>query len=96
MTSGPPRAYLYGMPKRVKHENEDGTQSALRAIRKTTGDETFPAQAPEPTAEQVSAVMRMLGSRGGLIGGKARAEALSKARRKAIAKKAAKARWNKP
>lgn len=34
-----------------------------------------------------------LGRRGGLKGGKARAEALSPAKRKAIAKKAAKSRW---
>jgi hypothetical protein len=33
--------------------------------------------------------------RGGLKGGKARAQALSPAKRKAIAKKAAKSRWNK-
>ena len=33
--------------------------------------------------------------KGGLIGGKARAEKLSTAKKKAIAKKAAKARWDK-
>ncbi len=83
------------MQKPVKHSKneEDGTQSALRAIRKATGDESFPATPPEPTAEQVSAVMRMLGSRGGAIGGKARAKALSASRRKAIARKAAQTRW---
>jgi hypothetical protein len=85
------------MQKRVKHtqETEDGTQSALRAIRKATGDETFPAPRTEPTAEQISAVMRVLGKRGGLIGGNARKEALSPAKRKAIARKAAEARWGK-
>ncbi len=36
-----------------------------------------------------------LGRKGGLIGGKARAEKLTAAERSAIAKKAAKARWNK-
>ena len=36
-----------------------------------------------------------LGRRGGLKGGKARAQRLSPAKRKAIAKKAAKARWKK-
>jgi hypothetical protein len=36
-----------------------------------------------------------LGRLGGLKGGKARANALSEAKRKAIAKKAAKARWDK-
>lgn len=35
----------------------------------------------------------ILGRRGGLKGGKARAERLSSERRKAIARKAAKARW---
>ncbi len=35
-----------------------------------------------------------LGRRGGLKGGKARAEALSPARKKSIAKKAAKSRWD--
>jgi hypothetical protein len=34
-----------------------------------------------------------LGRKGGLKGGKARADSLSAAKRKAIAKKAAKARW---
>jgi len=37
-----------------------------------------------------------LGRMGGLRGGKARAAKLSPAKRKAIAKKAAKARWNTP
>lgn len=36
-----------------------------------------------------------LGRLGGLKGGRARAKALSKARREEIAKKAAEARWNK-
>ena len=36
------------------------------------------------------------GRAGGLAGGKARAKSLSAARRKEIAKKAAKARWKKP
>lgn len=34
-----------------------------------------------------------LGRKGGLVGGAARAKALTKAKKKAIAKKAAKARW---
>lgn len=82
------------MPKRVKHE--DATQSALRVRRQATGDATFPKPPAEPTDDEVSAVMRMLGRRGGLKGGKARADSLSARRRKAIAKKAATARWEKP
>jgi hypothetical protein len=38
---------------------------------------------------------QMLGKRGGLKGGKARAAALTPERRKAIAHEAAKARWGK-
>ena len=49
----------------------------------------------DPSADQISAVMSALGRRGGKVGGRARAEALSPARRKEIAKKAAAKRWNK-
>jgi hypothetical protein len=38
---------------------------------------------------------RKIGTQGGLVGGRARADALSKARRSEIAKKAAEARWAK-
>ncbi len=81
------------MPKRVKQE--DGTETALRVMRQATGDPTFPKPPAEPTADDISAVMRVLGRRGGLKGGKARADALSARRRKAIAKKAAASRWSK-
>ena len=49
----------------------------------------------EPSRDAVSAAAAALGRRGGLRGGPARAKALSAARRKAIAKKAASARWRK-
>ena len=82
------------MPKRIKQaEEEDGTQSALRTVRQAIGDATFPKAPPDPSAEQVRAVMAMLGRRGGAKGGPARVAALSPAKRKAIAKKAAAARW---
>jgi len=48
---------------------------------------------PEPTPDEVRRVMSALGRRGGPKGGAARAEVLSPARRKEIAKKAAAARW---
>jgi len=55
-----------------------------------TGTTTTPqVGAPEKDAAAVS-----LGRRGGLKGGKARAEALSPERRSEIAKKAAVARWH--
>ena len=48
---------------------------------------------PEPDTRNPAAVA--LGRLGGAKGGKARAEALSPAKRKKIAKKAAEARWKK-
>lgn len=46
-------------------------------------------------ASPISAYLSQIGRKGGLKGGKARAEKLSPAERKTIAKKAAKARWKK-
>jgi len=51
---------------------------------------------PEPSLESVNAISQYLatiGRRGGIKGGKARAAALTKSKRKAIAKRAAEARW---
>jgi len=48
-----------------------------------------------PSADEVKSAAAALGRLGGLKGGKARAEALSKKRRIEIAKKAAAARWHK-
>ncbi len=47
------------------------------------------------TEEEKSEAARLLGRLGGRKGGKARAEKLSPERRKEIARKAAKARWEK-
>jgi hypothetical protein len=47
-----------------------------------------------PTA--ISQYLSQIGRKGGLKGGKARAKKLTSAKRKKIARKAAKARWKKP
>ena len=47
------------------------------------------------TEEELRALARELGRRGGLKGGKIRAEKLTSEERKEIARKAAKARWEK-
>ncbi len=52
-----------------------------------------PAKEPEPAHKKNPAAVA-LGRLGGQKGGKARAEKLSPAKRKAIAKKAAQARWD--
>lgn len=62
---------------------KDLNQTAASIARLTTGQ--------EPPAKNPAAVA--LGRLGGLKGGKARAQKLSPAKRKAIAKKAAATRW---
>jgi len=49
----------------------------------------------QEATESVRDYLASIGRKGGLKGGKARAKKLSVTRRKQIAKKAAKARWNK-
>lgn len=49
----------------------------------------------EEPGESVKDYLARIGRKGGLKGGKARAEALPASKRKAIAQKAAKARWSK-
>jgi hypothetical protein len=67
----------------------DLNQVAFMVVQQATGQ--MPKQ--EPPAEKNAAAVT-LGRLGGLKGGKARAEKLSSAKKTAIAKKAAKARWN--
>jgi hypothetical protein len=50
---------------------------------------------PAVTQDEVSRVMAALGRKGGKIGGRKRADSLTKARRREIALKAARARWDK-
>lgn len=68
-----------------KRSSRDVNQMAARMVRETAGLELF-GKNPAAVA---------LGRRGGLKGGKARAEKLTQSERTAIAKKAADARWQK-
>jgi hypothetical protein len=78
------------MPKRSRTPRPtDPNQLAALIVSEATGGPQKPA---EPKAEKNPAAVA-LGRLGGLKGGKARAERLSPAKRKAIAKKAAAARW---
>lgn len=78
---------LWGMPRRAstKSPEDEGISSALRAVEKLTGGELV----PKPKNKHAQALSKLGASKGG----KARAESLSAAKRKAIAKKAAAARW---
>jgi hypothetical protein len=64
-------------------------------VRATTERDSEVPEAPAVTKSEVSRVMSELGRRGGIVGGKARAESLTAERKKEIAMKAARARWKK-
>jgi hypothetical protein len=68
----------------AKRKAEDFNEAAFRVVQQSTA---------EPKQKNPAAVA--LGKLGGLKGGKARAKVLTPSERKAIAKKAAKARWSK-
>lgn len=68
----------------AKRKAEDFNEAAFRVVQQSTS---------EPKHKNPAAVA--LGRLGGLKGGKARAKVLTPSERKAIAKKAAKARWSK-
>ena len=76
-------------PKRPRDLN----QWAKRMVDIATSEVEDRAPTPEEEGKDPAAVS--LGRRGGLKGGKARADALSPEQRKDIATKAAKARWGK-
>ena len=84
------------MPKRSS-KREDANQAAFRTLQEATGErpKTPAVPPPEPPKGKNPAAVE-LGRLGGIKGGKARAAKLSPAKRKAIAKKAAKARWTTP
>lgn len=71
--------------KAKSNPRRDFTQIAFAVVQQATG-EAEPA--PELTGKKADS------RKGGLAGGKARAEKLTQEERSEIAKKAAKARWN--
>jgi hypothetical protein len=85
------------MPKRSSKPRKPGDVNQLAAsiLAQVTGEapvEAEPAPESKPDDGKDPAAVA-LGRRGGLKGGAARAKSLTKKRRSAIAKKAAKARW---
>lgn len=82
------------MAKRSRTAPGDYNVNAARIVALATGQEpatpTKPAKPPTPKKNPHAVA---LGRRGGKIGGKARAESLTAEERKAIAVKAARARW---
>jgi hypothetical protein len=81
------------MPTRSsKPKDHDFATVARRVVEQTIGEKLDGSPLDDPNAGKNPAAVA-LGKLGGAKGGKARAEKLSPARRKAIAEKAAKARW---
>lgn len=78
------------MPKRSRKPLADSNELAASIVGQATSGVPVPPK-PEKDPAAVS-----LGRKGGLKGGKARAEKLSKERLSEIARQGAKARWRKP
>lgn len=82
------------MPDRSRKKRpRDPNQLGKLIVDLSVGEAEEPIPKPKPGDEGKDPAAVALGRRGGLKGGKARAKALSPEKRKAIAKKAAKARW---
>lgn len=78
------------MPKRSSKPPRDVNQLAKFIVDKATGN--LPEPEPRSAESEAAAI---LGRKGGLKGGKARAAKLTPKRRKDIARKAAAKRWSK-
>lgn len=74
------------MPERSRNRKLDLNTLAKRIVDEASGEVPREERIKDPNAVA-------LGRKGGLIGGKARAESLSPERRAEIARKAAAARW---
>lgn len=79
------------MPRRSSKEH-DFTVTARRVVEQAIGEHLDGTQLENPD-ERKNPHAVALGRLGGTKGGRARAEKLSPARQKTIARKAAKARW---
>lgn len=86
------------MPSRSSKPKREGTAHdftvvARRVVEQAIGEKLDGTPLDDPLKGKNPAAVA-LGKLGGAKGGRARAEALSPAKRKAIAKKAATVRWN--
>ena len=80
------------MPTRSRTGKPDVNQMAANLIAAVAGE--WPAEQPSAADRAKNPAAVALGKLGGAKGGKARANKLSAARRRTIAREAAKARWS--
>jgi hypothetical protein len=78
-------------PKRPTDVNQIG----YALVQQSTQEVQDTPEPTEPTKREISRVMAALGRKGGLIGGKRRAASMNGERRREIALKAARSRWDK-
>jgi hypothetical protein len=88
------------MPKRVKQRSKDINESVFAFVQRSTQEPGETEVKPPKTRKKkppsaVTEYMAKIGSKGGRVGAKVRAEKLSSSERSEIAHKAAKARWDK-
>lgn len=85
------------MPKRVKQQRRtsDENEIAFQLVQRAT-QEPETSNIGRSVPSSVSEYMAAIGSKGGKIGGKKRLKTMTREQRSAIARKAAKTRWNKP
>lgn len=94
--------HYWVMPKRsskpAKRPPKDKNQAAKKLVDELSrrSEEDREDELPDLSAEERSLAAAILGRRGGLKGGPARAAKLSARRRKQIARKAARTRWDQP
>jgi hypothetical protein len=79
--------------KKSAPAERDFTSVARRVVEQAIGERLDGSAVPEPEPDTRNQAALTLSKLGASRGGKARAKNLSPAKRKAIAKKAAKARW---
>jgi hypothetical protein len=80
------------MPKRSS-QKRDFMEVARGIVERAIGEQMDGGPLPEPEPDNRNPHAVALGRMGGRKGGRSRAKSLSPAKRKAIAKKAAAARW---
>jgi hypothetical protein len=73
----------------------DVNQIAHLLVEQSTREHVAATEATAPTQAEISRVMAALGRKGGKIGGKRRAASMNGERRREIALKAARSRWDK-
>lgn len=85
------------MPKQLKQKRRprDENEIAFDLVRRSTEAMESGTETALPFPFTISEYMAQIGSKGGRVGGKRRMKTMTAKERKKVAKKAARARWNK-